>query len=451
MSKPKMQAPVQAFDLLEKESMLNDIWETPKVLKQLMDKHLTKDGVVDIPGLSKPLPSSHGLAGKTPLEVMTACSQANAKDGFKNKFTIIGSGTSWHAALLAEYLIEHTARIPCEVQYASEFRFRTPLLSSGDVLVVISNSGETADAVESLRQLHGTAKRAGVVVVAIVNEADSTIAKESDLVLDIGAGPEIGITSTKGFSATGCMCSLLAVALGKACGTLDKEYTELIRCLRELPDCVQEVIEHESKPLLRQVEDKFQPPARKAVSEKENVRPPPQAHSLGIGECALWDVGCQNVLAQNFIFLGRGFNFPIALEGATKCKELAYIHAEGYPAAEMKHGPIALIDRFMPIVCIAPRKDPSYEKIKANIEEVKARSGFTIAITEKGPENEELKELCEYVVEVPETHEYLMPLITVIPLQLLAFMMGVLRGKNVDSPSGLVRTVTKSNTRKMSQ
>lgn len=398
-----------------KESMLTDIWDTPQVLRNLLQKHV-QNGEVIIPGLKQKLPETHGLAGRTPIEVMKACS-AGTGDCFTNKFTMIGSGSSWHAAILSEYMVEHLARIPTEVQYASEFRYRQPLVRPGDVFVFISNSGETEDAVESLRLLQSSTERR-ILTIAIVNEAKSTLAKECDLVIDVGAGMEVGVASTKVFSATGVICAVLSLALADACGTMEaKERLDFVKRLEELPDRVQQVLDAESKPLR-------------------------EGSALEIGECPLWDIGCQNVLAQNFIFLGRGFNFPVALEGAMKCKELAYIHAEGYPAAEMKHGPIALIDQFMPVITICPRIDPSYEKIKANIEEVKARNGATIAITET--HNKELHEICEHVIQVPETHEYLVPLLAVIPLQLLAYMMGILRGNSVDNPRGLLKSVSKA-------
>mmetsp|Transcript_84727 Transcript_84727/g.243198 ORF Transcript_84727/g.243198 Transcript_84727/m.243198 type:complete len:385 (+) Transcript_84727:537-1691(+) len=346
----------------------------------------------------------------------TSCSSGGMASA-KNRILIVGCGTSYHAALTAEYLIEQLARIPVEVQLASEFRYKQPVLKSRDVLIVISNSGETTDAVECLNRVKGHKNGKDVLTVAVVNEEDSTLARESDAFLCVMAGEEKGVTSTKAFSSTVLAFFIMAVALGEACGTLpETEITELLAKAQELPHLVQDVIERCSKPLKR-----------------DNTQ-------LMVGECMLWDIGCQNVLANNFIFLGRGFNFPIALEGAMKCKEIAYIHAEGYPAAEMKHGPIALIDRFMPVVVIAPIADPTYEKIKSNIEEVKARSGSVIAITEDS--NHELDDLCEYVIRVPETHEYLMPLVMVIPLQLLAYMMGVLRGNEVDNPRGLIKTVS---------
>jgi len=369
---------------------------------------------VVIPSLEKPLPDSHTYAGRTPLEVMADMSAS----GFKNKFTIVGCGTSWHAALVAEYLIEHIARIAVDVQYASEFRYNQPLCRPGDVVIVISNSGETDDAVASIRAVRGCEEGRRVLTVAFVNVADSTIGRESDVVVEALAGAELGVASTKVFSSTLLAFVLFAVALGTKCGTFpDSERKALLEKLEELPRHVQEVLDHESRPL------------REETGER-----------LSIGECQLWDMGCQNVLANNFIFLGRGFNYPIALEGAMKLKEIAYIHAEGYPAAEMKHGPIALIDQFMPVIIIAPRSDPTYEKIKANIEEVKARNGATIAITEQF--NAELDEICEYVIRVPTTHEYLMPILSVIPLQLLAYMMGILRGNEVDNPRGLQKQIS---------
>ncbi|CAE7411486.1 glmS [Symbiodinium necroappetens] len=415
-----MQAPLQIADRISAQGMLSDIWETPRVLRQLIQAHL-KDGKVDIPGLRKPLPEAHGLAGKSPLEILAACSQSRMSEkGFCHRLTVIGSGTSWHAAILAEYLIETMARIPVESQYASEFRYREPTLRTGDVLVVVSMSGETTDAVEALRRVRNSPSGTGVLTIAIVNQLDSTLARECDFVLDVCAGQGVGVASTKTFSATNMMFVLLSLALADECGQIGAERESLVQRLQELPDSMQEVLDKEAKPLVTEVGDR----------------------SIEIGECPLWDIGCQNVLARNFIFLGRGFNFPIALEGAMKCKELAYIHAEGYPAAEMKHGPIALIDEFMPVVVICPKADATYEKIKSNIEEVRARNGATIAITEK--HNHELEKLCEYVIGVPETHEYLMPLLAMLPLQLLAYMMGILKGNAVDAPRGLVKSVSVS-------
>ena len=280
-----------------------------------------------------------------------------------------------------------------------------PAPAAGDVFIVVSNSGETFDSVESLRLVQRSAGGKEVLTVGVVYEAESTIGKVADALMQTFAGVEAGVASTKVFSCTVLNFVLLAIALGEACGTLQEaERKTLMRQLEELPALVQEVIELESR----------------ALKMQDSPR------SLVIGECILWDISCQNVLAQNFIFLGRGCNFPIALEGAMKCKDTAYIHAEGSPAAEMKHGPIALIDQFMPVVVIAPQPDPCYEKIKANFNEVATRSGSIIAITDTT--NNELGDLCEYVIRVPPTHELLMPLVAVIPMPLLAYMMGILKG-----------------------
>jgi len=347
--------------------------------------------------------------------------RAISSGGCKNKFTILGCGTSWHAALFAEYVIETIARIPADVQYASEYRHKEPLVRPGDVLLVISSSGETDDAVSCLRAVQRCEHGREVLTLGFVNVADSTIARESDVFIEALAGTEVGVASTKVFSSTLLALLLFAVALGTATGNFpEADRRELLAKLQELPGHVQDVLDRESRPLRQEAKER----------------------SIAIGECMLWDMSCQNVLANNFIFLGRGFNFPIALEGAMKCKEIAYIHAEGYPAAEMKHGPIALIDQFMPVVFIAPRSDPTYLKIKANIEEVKARNGSTIVITEDY--NTELEELCEHVIRVPPTHEYLMPILSVIPLQLLAYMMGILRGNEVDNPRGLQKLISMS-------
>jgi len=418
LSMAPMQAPMQASDRLpspDAKGMLSDIYDTPEVLRKTLKLNI-QDGSIKLPGLLKPLPEGHHMAGKTPMEVMAACTTSNGE--YKNRFTIIGCGTSHHAALLAEYLIEHIARIPVEVQYASEYRYRQPITRPGDVFIAVSNSGETHDTVESLHLLQRSKGGKEVLTIGLVNEAYSTIGKEVDACLLTVAGVEAGVASTKVFSCTVLTFVLLAIALGEACGTLpDAERKTLLDKLDDLPGLVQEVIERESRPL--KMEDSLR--------------------SLEIGECILWDISCQNVLAQNFIFLGRGCNFPIALEGAMKCKETAYIHAEGYPAAEMKHGPIALIDQFMPVVVIAPSADPCFDKIKANINEVATRSGSIIAITDNPGE---LGDLCEYVIRVPSTHEFLMPLVAVIPMQLLAYMMGILKGNEVDNPRGLRKSVS---------
>jgi len=392
------------------------------MMKQVIDENLKVNGDahVNIPSLNKALPSTHHFAGKTGLEVMAACRSSNGS--FHNKITIVGCGSSYNAAILAEYLIEQIARVPVEVAYASEYRYRSLLHREGDVVVTISSSGETLDTVESLKALKRSRVGSKVLTVAIVNEVDSSLGRLSDICIPTQAGSEVGIASTKVFTLTALSFILLAISLGEKCGTLAQaEKDKLLTNLQELPELVQMVLDKEAL----------------ALRPRGGELP---GRSLKIGECKLWDIGCQNVLAGNFIFLGRGLNFPIALEGAMKCKELAYIHAEGYPAAEMKHGPIALIDQFMPVVVICPRSDPCYEKIKANIEEVVTRSGSVIGITEDT--NLDLEEICEHVIKVPCTHEYLMPVIAAIPMQLLAYMMGVLRGNEVDNPRGLEKTVT---------
>lgn len=447
-----------------RRGMLSDIRETPQVFQRLIDKHLQDGGggttngssdasggkgggygcggappvateavsaaagdiahgAIRLPELQKPFPEGHRFAGRSPLEIMAGASSGPSA-GFKNKFSIIGSGTSYHTALLAEYLIETIARIRVDVQYASEFRYRErPIMEPGDIFVVVSNSGETFDALESLRMVQRCPMGPEVLTIGVVSEAESSIARETDAFLDVLAGQEDGVAATKAFSGAILGFVLLAVALGQACGTLTEcDRSSLLEKVRELPALAQRVIDRESVPRTQDGVD----------------------WTPNIGERRLWDISCQNVLAQNFIFLGRGFNFPIALEGAMKCKEVSYIHAEGYPAAEMKHGPIALIDQFMPVVFIAPQSDPTYEKIKANIEEVRARRGAVIVITED--QNEELDALCEYVIHVPATHEWLMPLLAVLPLQLLALMMGTLRGNEVDHPRGLLKTVCTDGT-----
>ncbi|CAK0804918.1 unnamed protein product [Prorocentrum cordatum] len=417
-----MQAPLFNRSLPTEGStgMLSDIRDTPEVIKRVLATYLkappSGEGSADFPSLRQPLPEGHGLAGRTPMEVMAAC---NPPEGgsFNNKFVIIGCGTSNHAALVAEYLIEHIARIPVEVQYASEYRYRKPLVRPGDVLFVVSNSGETSDAVESLRLVRKCTNGQKVLIIGVVNEADSTIAKESDAFISVLAGKEMGVASTKVFSSTILTFTLLAIALGECTKNFTEAHkTALLEAVRALPGSVQEVLDRDTK-----------------IFKSHESR-------LEIGECVLWDIACQNVLANNFIFLGRGFCFPVALEGAMKIKELAYIHAEGYPAAEMKHGPIALIDQFMSVVVIAPKCDPSYEKIKSNIEETKARSGNIIAITEY--QNDDLETLCQHVIKTPPAHEYTMPLLAVIEMQLLACMMGMLRGNEVDQPRGLQKTIT---------
>jgi glutamine---fructose-6-phosphate transaminase (isomerizing) len=313
-----------------------------------------------------------------------------------DRIIICACGTSWHAALVGEYLIESLARIPVEVEYASEFRYRKPILRKGDAVFVISQSGETADTLAAVRQ----AQAAGVPVYGIVNTVGSTIARETDAGVYLHAGPEIGVASTKAFTAQVTVLTMIAAKIAQVRGMEEQESRRLLRALEALPAQVQTVLEMDDE-------------IKKMASVYR--------------------------YASNFLYLGRGYHFPVALEGALKLKEISYIHAEGYPAAEMKHGPIALIDQFMPVVFLA-LKDSTYEKVISNIEEVAARKGCVVAITDQG--NGELDKLCEHVIRVPTTIEELSPILTSIPLQLLAYHIAVMRGCDVDQPRNLAKSVT---------
>ena len=312
------------------------------------------------------------------------------------RLIICACGTSWHAGLVGEYLIEKLARIPVEVEYASEFRYRTPILRQGDVVLVISQSGETADTLAAVRE----AKKHGVMVLGICNVVGSTIARETDAGVYLHAGPEIGVASTKAFTSQVAVLTMIALKLAEGRTLSDAEMARHLEELSAIPDRL-----------------------RKVLILNEELHS--MAHVYRY--------------ASNFLYLGRGYNFPVALEGALKLKEISYIHAEGYPAAEMKHGPIALIDRFMPVVVIA-MKDHTYEKVISNIEEVTARYGSVIAITDH--ENSDLDRRCEYVIRVPKTTTFLSPLLTVVPLQLLSYHIAVMRGCNVDQPRNLAKSVT---------
>ena len=312
------------------------------------------------------------------------------------RIIICACGTSWHAGLVGEYLIEEFARIPVEVEYASEFRYRSPILREGDVVLVISQSGETADTLAAVRE----AKRQGVLVLGICNVVGSTIARETDAGVYLHAGPEIGVASTKAFTAQVTVLTMIALKLAEGRTLTDAELAQALRALAGVPDQVRRVLAMNED--LEQIASVFR-------------------------------------YASNFLYLGRGYNFPVALEGALKLKEISYIHAEGYPAAEMKHGPIALIDRSMPVVFIAT-KDRVYDKVVSNIEEVVARQGSVIAITDDG--NDELDRLCEFVLRVPRAEDFLLPLLTVVPLQLLSYYIAVMRGCDVDQPRNLAKSVT---------
>ncbi|MDZ4698891.1 MAG: glutamine--fructose-6-phosphate transaminase (isomerizing) [Rhodothermales bacterium] len=313
-----------------------------------------------------------------------------------DRIIICACGTSWHAGLVGEYLIESLARIPVEVEYASEFRYRDPILRQGDVVLVISQSGETADTLAAVRE----AQQKGVPVLGICNAVGSTIARDTDAGVYLHAGPEIGVASTKAFTAQVLVLAMLALKLGEGRTLTPAAMAFHLRALAGLPDLVREVLKLD-----------------------DEIR----------GLSAIYRY------ATNFLYLGRGYNFPVALEGALKLKEISYIHAEGYPAAEMKHGPIALIDRQMPVVFIA-LKDGTYDKVISNIEEVAARQGSVIAITEEG--NHELDRLCEHVIFIPPCEPFLSPILASIPLQLLSYHIAVMRGCNVDQPRNLAKSVT---------
>ena len=312
------------------------------------------------------------------------------------RIIFIACGTSWHAGLVGEYLIEQYARIPVEVEYASEFCYRRPILRKGDLVIVISQSGETADTLAALRE----AKARGVRVLGITNVVGSTIARESDGGVYIHAGPEIGVASTKAFTSQITVLILITLLLSRRRDMTAEKGRGIIEDLVRIPEYVRSILDAD-----------------------ERVR----------------EIASIYRKSRNFLYLGRGIHFPVALEGALKLKEISYVHAEGYPAAEMKHGPIALIDENMPVVFIAPR-DEVYDKIVSNMQEVKARNGHIIAIANEG--DEEIRSLAEHVIYVPPTKKIVSPLLTVVPLQLLAYHIAVLRGCDVDRPRNLAKSVT---------
>lgn len=314
-----------------------------------------------------------------------------------NRIIIVACGTSWHAGLIGEYLFEDLTRIPVEVEYASEFRYRNPIIKEDDIVLAISQSGETADTLAALE----IAKQKGATILGICNVVGSSIARITDAGVYTHAGPEIGVASTKAFTTQVTVLTLMALRIARINGSVTtSDFHNVITELELISKQISEVLESEQ--IIEEISKKFK------------------------------DV-------QNFLYLGRGYNFPVALEGALKLKEISYIHAEGYPAAEMKHGPIALIDEEMPIVVIAT-KTGNYEKVVSNIQEVKARGGRLIAIVSKGDIT--VKELADYVIEIPECTEKLSPLLTNIPLQLLSYYIAVMRGCNVDQPRNLAKSVT---------
>ncbi|HHT9125626.1 MAG TPA: glutamine--fructose-6-phosphate transaminase (isomerizing) [Candidatus Brocadiia bacterium] len=355
--------------------MLKEIHEQPESLRNAMMERLD-----DISGCVrlKELMGKHEVLRNTKRIVIVAC------------------GTSWHSALIGEYMIEDLSRIPTEVEYASEFRYRNPVIEAGTVVIAISQSGETADTLAALRE----AKRRGAMTIAICNVVGSTLARESDAAVYLHAGPEIGVASTKAFTSQIAVLYLLTIFLGSLKNVSTAKNIEMVSELKKLPDLVQKILGKEAE---------------------------------------IYELAKLYSNNSNFIYLGRGYNFPVALEGALKLKEISYIHAEGYPAAEMKHGPIALIDRNMPVVFIAT-KDSTYEKILSNIQEVRARGGKVIAIASEG--DSMIQKKVDHVFYIPNTLEVLTPILSVIPLQLLAYHMAVIRGCDVDKPRNLAKSVT---------
>ena len=356
--------------------MMKEIYEQPNVIKDTYrGRLLANQGIVQMSGVEDNLEKF-----------------LNAK-----RILIVACGTSWHAGLVAEYIIEEFSRIPVEVEYASEFRYRNPIINKDDVVIAISQSGETADTLAAIK----LAKENGAFVFGVCNVVGSSISRETHAGAYTHAGPEIGVASTKAFTTQITILTLLALRLAKAKGTLsNSDYQRYLLELELIPEKVEEAL--------------LTNDTAKKIAEIYKD-------------------------ASNCLYLGRGYNFPVALEGALKLKEISYIHAEGYPAAEMKHGPIALIDEHMPVIVIAPNKG-HYDKVVSNIQEIKSRSGKIIAVVTKG--DTQVKALADHVIEIPETNEPFTPLLTTIPLQLLSYHIAVLRGCNVDQPRNLAKSVT---------
>ena len=356
--------------------MLKEIYEQPSVIKDTYRGRLLADkGIVRMAGIEDNLERF-----------------VNAE-----RILIVACGTSWHAGLVAEYVIEEFTRIPVEVEYASEFRYRNPIINKGDVVIAISQSGETADTLAAIK----LAKENGAFVFGVCNVVGSSISRETHAGAYTHAGPEIGVASTKAFTTQITVLTMIALRIAQAKGTLNHtDYRRYLQELELIPEKVQEALN--TNEVAKEIASVFKD-------------------------------------STNCLYLGRGYNFPVALEGALKLKEISYIHAEGYPAAEMKHGPIALIDEMMPVVVIAP-KQGHYDKVVSNIQEIKSRSGKIIAIVTKG--DTQVRDLADYVIEIPETTDALSPLITTIPLQLLSYHIAVMRNCNVDQPRNLAKSVT---------
>ncbi len=356
--------------------MLKEIYEQPSaILDTFRGRLLTKDAIIKMAGV-----------------------EDNMKKFLNaDRIIVVACGTSWHAGLVSEYIFEDLARIPVEVEYASEFRYRNPVITEKDIVIAISQSGETADTLAAIK----LAKSKGAFVFGVCNVVGSSIARETDAGAYTHAGPEIGVASTKAFTTQITVLSLMALRLARAKGTISSsDYRQHLLELEMIPEKVEEALKSDA--YVKLISDIYKD-------------------------------------AKNFLYLGRGYNFPVALEGALKLKEISYIHAEGYPAAEMKHGPIALIDEQMPVVVIATKKG-HYEKVVSNIQEIKSRKGKIIGIVTQGDVS--VKALADHVIEVPETIEFLTPLLTTIPLQLLSYHIAVMLDKNVDQPRNLAKSVT---------
>lgn len=360
-----------------KHFMLKEILEQPKVLADAMR------GRLDVPGAKVHLSGLEEHVDR----VMAA-----------RRIVIAACGTSYHSGLVGEYLIETLARLPVEVEYASEFRYRDPILGPEDILVVISQSGETADTLAAVK----LAKEKGALTFGLVNVVGSTIARETDCGAYLHVGPEIGVASTKAFTGQVVLLTCLALYLAKAKGSMsDERIREAMTALQAVPEKVAAVLEQKG---------------------------------------AVYELCKGFRFASSFLYMGRGFNFPVALEGALKLKEISYIHAEGYAAAEMKHGPIALIDKMMPVVFLAPMRDHCYDKVRSNVQEVLARGGSVIVVTEEG--NHDFDDMVDAVLYIPATPEFLSPLLTVIPLQLMSYYIADFRKCSIDQPRNLAKSVT---------
>jgi glucosamine--fructose-6-phosphate aminotransferase (isomerizing) len=356
--------------------MLKEIYEQPKsVLDSMRGRLNSKQGTVQLGGIVDHLPK------------------------FKNakRIIIVACGTSWHAGLVAEYLFEEYTRIPVEVEYASEFRYRNPIIYQDDIVIAISQSGETADTLAAIE----LAKSKGATIIGVCNVVGSSIPRASHAGSYTHAGPEIGVASTKAFTAQVVVLTLMALQVAQEKGTIPQgKFRQLLYELESIPSKIEAVLKQND--LIKEISGIYKN-------------------------------------AENALYLGRGYTFPVALEGALKLKEISYIHAEGYPAAEMKHGPIALIDENMPVFVIAT-KGANYEKVVSNIQEVKARKGKIIAVVTNG--DKEVRKMADYCIEIPETDESLVPLVSVVPLQLLSYHIAVMRGCNVDQPRNLAKSVT---------